>query len=124
MQIIITGSVPSKKNSKVFSFRGNRPMLFPGKCYQQWHKQALNQLYGIRYESALFGPLKKIKEIRITIYAVDRRKADLTNRAESVMDLLVDAGILEDDNWFICGAVNLKFGGVDRENPRAEIEII
>lgn len=40
------------------------------------------------------------------------------------MDLLVDCGILPDDNWYICGDIRLKFGGVDAQNPRTEITII
>lgn len=52
-----------------------------------------------------------------------KRKADLTNKAESIMDALVDAGVLEDDNWFVCGDIRLLFGGIDRLNPRAEVEI-
>ena len=56
-------------------------------------------------------------------FPADKRKADLTNKAESIMDLLVDTKIIEDDNWFIINNINLKFGGVDTKNPRAEIEI-
>jgi hypothetical protein len=39
------------------------------------------------------------------------------------MDLLVDAGIIDDDNWYVVPEVRFKFGGVDRLNPRAEITI-
>ena len=39
------------------------------------------------------------------------------------MDLLVDAGVIEDDNWFIIPEISLKFGGIDRQNPRCEISI-
>ena len=39
------------------------------------------------------------------------------------MDLLVDAGVLPDDNWFVVDTALLKFGGVDKENPRVEVEI-
>jgi hypothetical protein len=62
--------------------------------------------------------------ILITFYPPDRNAGDLTNKAESIMDLLVDMEILEDDNWFICSDIHLKFGGVDKQNPRAEIEIL
>jgi hypothetical protein len=39
------------------------------------------------------------------------------------MDLLVDNGILKDDSWFIVPKLTLIFGGVDKNNPRAEITI-
>ena len=61
--------------------------------------------------------------IKITFYPPDRSKGDLTNKAESIMDLLVECRILEDDNWFDVGDLHLKFGGVDPKNPRAEILI-
>lgn len=67
--------------------------------------------------------VENISKIEITIYAPDKRKADKTNKAESIMDLMVDAGIIEDDNWFVFPELNLKFGGVDREFPRAEVVI-
>ena len=57
----------------------------------------------------------------MTIYPPDRRKADLTNKAESIADLLVDNGFLADDNWTVVPKVVLTFGGVDRENPRAVV---
>lgn len=39
------------------------------------------------------------------------------------MDLLVDAGILADDNWFVVPQLKLRFGGKDKINPRCEIII-
>jgi hypothetical protein len=52
-----------------------------------------------------------------------KRSADLTNKAEGVMDFLVEKGYLEDDNYFVVPKVVLSFGGIDKKNPRAEIEI-
>ncbi len=113
-KIEIYGSTPSKKNSKIISCRGNRPCLFPSAKYTSWHKDALNQLQGA----------KKITSsgITITFFASDNRKFDLTNKAESIMDTLVDAGLLEDDNYSVVSDLHLKFGGVDKGNARAVIE--
>jgi Holliday junction resolvase RusA-like endonuclease len=61
--------------------------------------------------------------IMLTFYTPDRIKADLTNKAESCMDLLVDAGFLADDSWFVAEPIYLIFGGVDRVSPRVEILI-
>lgn len=114
MQLIILGNVPSKKNSKVMICRGPKPILLPSANYRLWHKSALTQVAGAK-------PIKK-KSLTLTIYPDSRRSGDLTNKAESVMDLLVDAGLIEDDNWFIVSEILLKFGGVDKTNPRVEIE--
>ena len=55
-------------------------------------------------------------------YCKDLRRRDVSNMLESINDLLVDAGIIEDDDW-----KHVRIGGadadLDRENPRAEITI-
>lgn len=114
MKIIIYGSTPSKKNSKIISCRGNRPCLFPSQKYTEWHKDALKQLKGLEKIT--------VNTIKITFYAGDNRKFDLTNKAESIMDTLVDAGLLEDDNYSIIGDLHLSFGGVEKNEARCEIE--
>jgi Holliday junction resolvase RusA-like endonuclease len=114
MKIIIYGSTPSKKNSKIISCHGNRPCLFPSSKYTEWHKDALTQLKGKgKIESS---------EITLTFFAHDNRKFDLTNKAESIMDTLVDAGLLEDDNYSVVSELILKFGGVEKNQARCEIE--
>ena len=114
MKIIIYGNTPSKKNSKIISCRGSRPLLFPSSKYSEWHKGAIAQLIG----------KEKITErnLTITFYAGDNRKFDLTNKAESIMDTLVDAGLLEDDNYSIISDLHLKFGGVEKDQARCEID--
>ena len=114
MQKIIYGLTPSKKNSKIISCRGNRPCLFPSSKYTEWHKDALVQIIGMK-------PIEANK-LTLTFYAGDNRKFDLTNKAESIMDLLVDAGIIEDDNYSIIGELTLKFGGVEKDNARCQID--
>jgi len=48
-------------------------------------------------------PIKKCKSITCHIYYGTKRKKDNTNVVESIHDLLVDTGILEDDNWQVTG---------------------
>lgn len=112
--LIIYGQTPSKKNSKIISCRGNRPCLFPSSKYTEWHKDALLQLTG----------KEKIKsnKLKLTFFAGDNRKFDLTNKAESIMDTLVDGGLMEDDNYSIISELVLSFGGVEKDSPRCVIE--
>lgn len=95
-------------------------MNFPSADYVTWHKDASLQLLNYRYR--IRDTIEQCR-VTITLYAPDKRKSDLTNKAESVMDLLVDCGFIVDDNWFCVSSVTLIFGGVDTENPRAEIEL-
>lgn len=121
MKIILQGRIPSKKNSKRIVMAGHRPVILSSEDYQAWHTMASYQLKmqvkGTANRIRLAGP----KRVEIVIFAGDKRKADLTNKAESIMDLLVDNYILPDDNWFDVPEILLKFGGIDKVDPRAEI---
>jgi hypothetical protein len=114
---IISGDTPSKKNSKQLIQVKGRTIPIPSKHYCQWEKAALKEIEWSE------GPLPDGVSVEITVYAQTRRLADLTNRAESVMDLLVSRGVLSDDNWAVVPFVAIKFGGVDRVRPRAEVVI-
>lgn len=65
----------------------------------------------------------KISHIDIYFWWPDNRKSDLSNKAESIMDLLVDCKIILDDSWQEVPELLLKSAGIDRKNPRAEVEI-
>lgn len=92
-------------------------MIFPSAAYVQWNKDASRQIVG--------RPAKPYPRARvtITIFGQTRRASDLTNKAESVMDLLVENRVLEDDDWNCVPEVHLLFGGVEPKNPRAEVFI-
>jgi len=117
LRILLRGRIPSKKNSKQI-VGGSRPFLIPSKNYKIWHEEKMWELKAYRVKT----PISKCS-IDIDIMFPDHRKADLTNKAESINDLLVDAGILEDDDHKILNKVNLTSLGVDKNNPRAVIVI-
>jgi hypothetical protein len=132
MRITIHGRVPSKKNSVVMFVRNGKLFKMPSNAYREWHKGASQQIKILK-DTSYFGgimtpekwtvPYEKINSIEIRMFAPDRRKADLTNKAESILDLLVDNHIIADDNWFVVPFVLLNFAGVDKVNPRVEIII-
>lgn len=114
-KIIIKGRIPSKKNAKIMVCRGRTPMLLPSKNYTEWHKNASNQIKNIKnIPPNIF--------LTYTFFAPDNRKADLSNKIESINDLFVDCKKIKDDNWFILSDYRVKFAGVDKDNPRVEIE--
>jgi Holliday junction resolvase RusA-like endonuclease len=97
LNIKVEGNIPSKKNSKriVFSKSRNRPFLISQKNYLDWHTYALKTLKIERTEAL---GLQSTIRINLHISPPNKRKYDLTNKAESVMDLLVDYGVIADDN--------------------------
>ncbi len=117
IKITITGDVPSKKNSKQIIYVRGKPLLIPSKNHKVWHTQAISQLYGIKPVAS------QISALQLIFYPSTKRLFDLSNKTESIMDLLVDAGIIADDNYSIVPELNIKFGGQDKNNPRAEITI-
>lgn len=117
IKITILGQTPSKKNSRINTRSGRS---FPSKKYTEWHKNSslqLKPLISIRQR----GVNGKVT-IKYVFYVQDYRRRDVSNMIESINDLLVDVGILEDDDW-----KHVRIGSgdaeLDRENPRAEIEI-
>lgn len=91
-----------------------------GEAYQAWHDERLFDIRRLTIPAKL--PISAcVVVIKITF--PDRRRSDLSNKTESVMDLLVDAGVLEDDSHDKCRAVLMFSGGVDKERPMAEVTI-
>ena len=112
MQLRINGSTPSKKNSRINTRSGRS---FPSAKYTAWHKEAAKQLTGAK-------PIPNGSILTISFVAGDRRKFDLSNKTESIMDLLVDVGLLEDDNYTIVPQIVLRYAGYEKNNPYCIIE--
>lgn len=117
-EIVLHGRTPSKKNSRRVLLVRGRILYAPSKDYEQWRHDNLLML-----KIQKIQPISDIDHVHIKIYPPTRRAADATNKAESVMDILVDAGIIEDDNWYIVPKVICEFIEVDKSNPRAEVII-
>jgi hypothetical protein len=119
MSIFISGRIPSKKNSRNIFVRGGKLLNIPSKQYAAWHKAASEEI-------ASWEPMTydNVSRIELNFYAPDKRAADLTNKAESIMDLLVDNKIIPDDNWYMVGEVLLTFRGVSKEKPGCDVVII
>lgn len=109
--ITLLGRIPSKKNSRINTRSG---LSFPSAKYTAWHKDASVQIRGAD---------KMIKPgIVIKFWLPDNRRTDLNNKAASIFDMMVDNGIMEDDCWQIVGEERYIPMGVDKDNPRVEIE--
>lgn len=117
INLVVHGRIPSKKNSKRPFIRNGRMMIFNSKDYVEWHKNALKTI------KTHLKCLETVEVVHLTFYSENKRKFDLSNKTESIMDLLVDAGILLDDNYSVVPKLILEYGGISKENPRCEIQI-
>jgi len=104
----LNGRVPSKKNQKSVKFKriNGKRVGVPrsSRAYYEWNAATLRQFEDMGIPK---HGLKAVKELELTIYFPDQHQADLTNKAESIMDTLVDYGFLEDDKWQVCPRIIL-----------------
>lgn len=91
VELVLEGSIPSKKNSRINRGDG---VSFPSKKFIQWQNDALRQ---IRMQSRhrFFKPVSA----EVIIYFGTNGRADLDNRLTSILDMLVEGLMLRDDKW-------------------------
>lgn len=61
--------------------------------------------------------------IDFVVYAPNNIRRDLDNMVTSILDALTKANIIVDDSFQFLRAFSVRFGGIDKVNPRAEISI-
>lgn len=115
MVIVLPFETPSKKNSRVVDRRTGRS--FPNKRFTDWHKSALLHL---RTQGA--EPVEGPVRIDFAFTHPTRRRCDSDNKVSSIMDLLVDAGVLPDDCWEVVPAYTVRNRYV-KGDAKAEITI-
>jgi Holliday junction resolvase RusA-like endonuclease len=133
MKLILPLSVvlPRKKEARKFVLNLN--------IYRNTHYLVLNQakrLYKDQVEQSYtdyqcsnldFEPVKYPLIFTYTVFPVNNRAFDLANVLPIVQkftdDALIELGIIKDDNHKIVSAINYRFGKVDKENPRVELQI-
>jgi len=121
IKIKLKGAIPSKKNNKQLfkNKKTGKMFISTSNDHKKWHEEATNQLT-MQYIPRL--NLEYVKVTKIIIYFSDLRKSDITNKVESINDLLVDYGLIKDDNWL--NMPNLILSGVYKKNdPGCEIEL-
>ena len=120
MEIFIPGNVPSSKNSK----RWTGKMLINSKTVMNYIKKSAG--YYLRYKQD-FKNQTKNNEYPVTVsfkfIRGSRHKFDYINPAQTVQDLMVKNGWIEDDNteFIIPYFEPYEY---DKENPGVYIRII
>lgn len=137
-ELTYNGVVYSKKNSKqIVKDATGRPRIISNAkaremehdMIQQFHSQMPligleHQIYMTQTERILAcKDHARTYTVEATIYNPNQIRRDLDNQITSLLDGLVQAGVLPDDCSTIVKSIKATFGGVDRINPRAEIYI-
>lgn len=114
----ITGCPRTKKNSpQIRRGSGGRRYVAPSDAYTAYQDTAGWQLR--RPDEPLAGRYN----VQVLYYMDTMRRVDLTNLLEATCDILTHYGVLEDDNSRIVASHDGSRVLLDRDNPRAEIEI-
>jgi Holliday junction resolvase RusA-like endonuclease len=107
----------TKKNSQriVINQRTGRPFILPSEAYKEYELKARILLpnWGIDY------PVN----VEAVFYMPTKRRVDLVNLQEALLDAMVKAGTLTDDNSNIVVSMDGSRVTYDKENPRTEVKI-
>ena len=100
--------------------------------FRNLHYQANNQAKK-KFKKIVDDDLEKLPlflepiHIRFKYFLSSKREVDIPNihsiLDKFLLDAIVSAGKLEDDNFKFYPSFDGSFGDIDKENPRAEIEI-
>lgn len=101
--------VTNKKTGRVFPI--------PSKQFTEYQKLFLSQV------KRPMKPIDSPVNVQAVYYMPTRHRVDITNLLSATHDLLVDAGVLEDDNSKIVVGVDGSRVLFDKEHPRVEITI-
>lgn len=93
-------------------------MLISSEAYRKWEKSALKE---VREQFEGLQVTEYPITVTLVFFTKDKIRRDLTNMAEGVMDVLVDAKVITDDSWKYVDGVQLCHGGIDKLNPRVEV---
>lgn len=118
MKIVINEPPRSKKNSMQIIRLGSRYSLTQSKQYKEYKRSCAKYLTGV-----VETPINIPVVVRCEYYMPTRRRVDLTNLMAATHDLLVDYGILADDNRDVIASVDGSRVYYEKDNPRTEITI-
>lgn len=118
MKLVIKGRPITKKNSQRYVGRGR---LLQSKAYVEYEQAALWQLKAQRRGQGLGTANIHLK---VSYFMPNRRGwPDLVGLMQATADILEKAGIYENDRQVTCWD-GTKIAGIDKDNPRAVIEVV
>jgi Holliday junction resolvase RusA-like endonuclease len=119
------GTVVAKKNSKrmITNPRTGKPMPISNERAKM-QEEDMAWDFSVEARKRNWQPREGARyHVFIHIYTPDWHRRDLDNMATAILDALVLGGIIPDDNIKYVFDLHVTFMGVDKEDPRAEIEV-
>ena len=123
MAILYEAVIPlnprTKKNSQqiMINRKTGRPFVMQSSKYKEYEK---NCGYFLK---KLPKPICEPVNVKCVFYRETRIRCDLSNLLEAAMDILVEYGVLADDNFNIITGFDGSRVYIDKDNPRTEVTI-
>ena len=118
MKIVIGITPVTKKTHQQIIRVHGKPIVIPSKQYRKYEKDCAPFLLPYAHQN-----IKDRVNVCCKYYMPTKRRVDLTNLLQSTMDLLVEYGILADDNSNIVASMDGSRVLYDKTFSRTEIEI-
>lgn len=119
MKFSVLGRPATKKNHSRIVRRGQYPIVLPSKAYEAYERIAIPQIRS-HVRKTIRGPIV----VCCHYWLPDRRWwPDLVGLLQATSDLLESAGAIENDKNIVSYG-DSKICGLDKKNPRVEIEIV
>lgn len=118
LRLWLPGDPRTKKNSQQIRRRGSQRWIAPSDAYRQYAADCVLQI-----PSAARLHIDHPVNVQCVYHMATRRKVDLVNLLEATLDILVEAGVLADDNSRIAASHDGSRVQYDRERPGVEIII-
>lgn len=120
MRIVLKGRPITKKNSQRIVQAAGRIRIIPSRNYLEYLDACRWQINILHLgEMRINSPIN----LQCVYYMPTRHRVDLVNLLEATCDILVDCGVLADDNCNIVAAHDGSRVDYDKNNPRVEITI-
>ena len=115
----------TKKNHQEIrmNLRTKKPYPAPSKQYREYLRDTALILHSVRSKNRIQKPIQTPVNVKAIYYMGNRRVVDISNLHECLHDVLVNAGILDDDSCRVIIGTDGSRVRYDKENPRTEVEI-
>lgn len=117
IRFTVPGNPRTKKNSQIVV----NHVPIPSKAYRDYAKDTA--VWWKHQAAVLRRPIDYPVNVQCVYYMQTRRRCDLVNLIEASLDIMVQYGILQDDNCSIVAGHDGSRVLYDKDNPRAEITI-
>lgn len=133
IELTVEGHPYVKKSNQKVQMRGRHQVKVNTPSYNRWHSSAVQQLADLgydpqfkmrrKYDRTLKGKIDYPINLQCRFFMQSNGRVDLSALYEGIQDVLVEVGLLDDDNWRIVASHDGSGVQKDADRPRIEVTI-